>query len=394
MNLAKARAFLGRNTLHNVPFRGIHRSPTFMTSFRFGDTTFERRPWRFWDMHLPTTTWVPGWGAIKRDPSRNRQNQALPAGLCNIPDTHLPSPWTCNWSRCNTWERKSTLDVFIKELRHHYNIPGVLNPIMFQDTWYSPTVLESRGTFYLFEKVLGDSDPLYKFPGTYISVEDFLENCDWNEMVQMQPAKSLEPLVQDIVSPEKLPLTHSERGLRLASAEPYRKRTLLDVTRPEGVWSFEPRKHWLNRHNDPAPAQTDSWPQIPDSQLPEPFSCAWHAFHPLEYQEWEADLQQELLHRWGVADLVPVMFLAESNFDTAFYIPIVLRTGHTYYLWIWLEDPEAYVVAPTLRKFEGTYTVVEDFVQNADWNRMHKLELDGDGEPWEGYDEEMYRRNL
>ncbi|KAJ7040680.1 hypothetical protein C8F04DRAFT_1081734 [Mycena alexandri] len=380
MNLAKVRAFLGRSALHNVPFRGIHYSPTLMTSFRLGDTTFQRRPWRFWDMHLPTR-------------SRSCQNENLPAGLCNIPDTHLPSPWTCNWPDCRTWDRDSTLDVFIKELRHQYSIPRALNPIMFQDTWYSPTVLESRGTFYLYEKVLRTNKPyiLYTFPGVYVSVEDFFENCDWNGMVQTP--LSPDPLVPDVVSPEKLPLTHSEKGLRLASAEPYRKRTLLDMTRPEGVWTFESRKEWLNRGwNYPAPA---SWPRIPDKLLPEPFSCAWHAFSPADdwyephskYEDWEAGPQLGLLRRWGVPDLAPVMFMAESHFDCMFYIPTILRTGETYYLWIWLEDPDVYTISPILRKFEGTYASVEDFVENADWNKMYKIELDGDQE---SYEEEMY----
>ncbi|KAJ7019899.1 hypothetical protein C8F04DRAFT_1146411, partial [Mycena alexandri] len=220
-DLAKVRAFLGRSALHNVPFRGIHYSPTLMTSFRLGDTTFQRRPWRFWDMHLPT------------------------------------------------------------KLRHQYSIPRALNPIMFQDTWYSPTVLEyPAATFYLYEKVLRTNKPyiLYTFPGVYVSVEDFFENCDWNGMVQ----------------------TPLSPGLRLASAEPYRKRTLLDMTRPEAPTSI---------------------------------ACST--------------------------------------------IPTILRTGETYYLWIWLEDPDCIHHFTILRKFEGTYASVEDFCGECGLDKM-------------SYEEEMY----
>ncbi|KAJ7743852.1 hypothetical protein B0H16DRAFT_1889833 [Mycena metata] len=415
MDLAKAFASVERSTLRNVLSRRIHHSPApILSQVLTRRHHFPTQAMALLGHALPggelrlsdnvvcdpnsvtllsSTTFVRGWGAIReREPSCSRQNENLPDGLCNILDTHLPSPWTCNWPQWRTWDKRCTLDGFTEELRHWYGIFGALNPIMFQSSWFCPTVLESRGTFYLFEKGLRDPDVLYKFRGTYISVEDFLENCDWNEMVRMWRAKSSNlQVVPDIVSPEQLPLTHSERGLRLASAEPYCKRTLVDVTKPKGVWMFESRKDWLTRRTLPAPAHSVTWPQIPDEQLPEPFSCAWHAFPPTDdwyelyssWEDWQSGTQLELLRCWGVPDLTPVMFMAESQNDCQFYIPTVLRSGKTYYFWIWVEDPPGW--PPILGRFEGTYANVEDFVENADWNRMYQMEP---GEDWANEEEE------
>ncbi|KAJ7652079.1 hypothetical protein DFH06DRAFT_1331297 [Mycena polygramma] len=75
---------------------------------------------------------------------------------------------------------------------------------------------------------------------------------------------------------------------------------------------------------------------------------------------------KKMQDRWDVPDLTPVMFMAHSRYDCAFQVPTVLRAGDTYYLWKYQMD-EWY---PWLRKFEGIYASVEDFMENADWNRL------------------------
>ncbi|KAJ7450362.1 hypothetical protein FB451DRAFT_1566593 [Mycena latifolia] len=153
---------------------------------------------------------------------------------CAIPDTYLPVPWSCDWSNLDGWSWGP--EPLQDDLRRRYDIPGCLNPIMFHDSfmpeWLTPpstrfkgfptTLFESRGILYLasvtpWEAVasihsrtvfylleLGqawwdDNAPdhfMYRFSGLYSSVEDFLENCDWNQMQRMEGATSTSDRVQ------------------------------------------------------------------------------------------------------------------------------------------------------------------------------------------------------
>ncbi|KAJ7455871.1 hypothetical protein FB451DRAFT_1184166 [Mycena latifolia] len=301
---------------------------------------------------------------------------------CAIPETHLPVPWSCDWSKWYGWSCGPEL--LQDRLRHQYNIPGALNPIMFHNFFRSfTTVFESCGAFYLLEPIRdyvrkdASDHHMYRFLGLYSSVEDFLENCDWNKMQRMERGTSTAgEIVSSTEAPKKLPLTHSGRGMRVAAAEPYGKRNLLGMTRPEGIWSFKPRQDWVNEWLEeeyirkPAP-HTAAWPAIPDAQLPAPFTCAWHAFNPAD--NWyktdyrgPSDTQEGLYRYWGVPGLTPVIYMANSRYNCAFNCPTVLRAGDTYCWWLYEMDP----VILRLCKFDGTYKNVEDFIENGDWNRM------------------------
>ncbi|KAJ7151701.1 hypothetical protein C8R46DRAFT_491007 [Mycena filopes] len=246
MNLAKGFAFLGRGVLRSVTSRSIHSAGSSVPPFRLGDTTFRHRPWRFWDMHIPPTAF----GYEPRDSDKTRDSEyssynrvagptlPVPPEARTIPNTHLPSPWTCEWSNWRVRRRAEeiTLDEFTQEIRHKYGIPGALNPIIFHNTHLdTQPVSESRGMFYLFDNNCDGRrhHRLYKFPGVYVSVEDFFDKCYWNEMEVVKRAEKANSPIPTIASPETLALTHSDRGLRLASAEPYRKRYLLDMTMPK-----------------------------------------------------------------------------------------------------------------------------------------------------------------
>ena len=166
------------------------------------------------------------------------------------------------------------------------------------------------------------------------------------------------------------------------------------LTAMQGTWGFLPRLFATEPRFKPKP-HTEAWPALSNDQLPSPFSCMWSSWDPAD--DWvlpgsetriESDSQEELRRCWGVAGLTPVMFMAHARNDCAFFIPTVLRAGETYYLWRYEGDP----YFPWLRRFEGTYTSVEDFIANADWNALSdKLEeLDGWYEKWmaEGEDED------
>ncbi|KAJ7450341.1 hypothetical protein FB451DRAFT_721910 [Mycena latifolia] len=326
------------------------------------------------DLHTSETPWASG-PRVHRAPFLERHILMVVAARewCGIPDAHLPSPWSCDWSTWLGWSYGP--DLIQDTLRRQYNIATPLNPIMFHPD--STTIFESHGIFYLFDPLRswyssnGRDHNLYRFPDSYASVEEFIENCDWNLMERMEWGASSGRLVSNVET-QNLPLTHSEKGLRLTAAEPYGKRNLLAMTRPEATWSFQPRQDLLKGRstvtcNAPHIA---AWPSIPDTQLPAPFTCAWHAFMPAD--DWYStgddltDTQEELRRCWGVPGLMPVMYMAHSPFDSAYHCPTVLRAGETYYLWLYQMDP----IEPWLRKFEGSFKSVEDFMQNADWNRL------------------------
>ncbi|KAJ6456185.1 hypothetical protein C8R45DRAFT_1035201 [Mycena sanguinolenta] len=339
-----------------------------------GTTPNSRPPLRLHDLHRSETPWKPEPRVI-RAPflERRRMVEAATRKWCAIPETHLPSSWSCNWSKWYGWEVGPLL--LPEKLRHQYGIAGPLSPVMFQ---YGPaaTLFAVRGTFYLAERLRYRLENnvdhcLYEFPGSYRSVEDFVENADWNGMKKLEPGESIGPIAPSPTL-EPILLTHSEKGLRRASDVPYSKCNLLDLTRPEGTWPFRPRAGWIK----------ESWssgdlplplPIIPDEQLPSPFSCAWLAFRPAWY--WypsdtprnHPSYQEKLAYRWGVPDLEPVMFMGDdTSYSNMLEAPTVLRAGESYYLWLFEDDP----TDPWLRKFEGTYKNVEDFMQNADWNRL------------------------
>ncbi|KAJ7774476.1 hypothetical protein DFH07DRAFT_767192 [Mycena maculata] len=126
-----------------------------------------------------------------RDHADIRALESHPAmrDWCCIPDSELPEPWSCNWTKyyfSNIW--RSAHD---RELLHRYALSSP-NPIMFYGTFPHPLLLESAGAFYLYglpednklyacyADILGPSPPkhlLYQFDGA--SLADFIERAVW-----------------------------------------------------------------------------------------------------------------------------------------------------------------------------------------------------------------------
>jgi hypothetical protein len=113
------------------------------------------------------------------------------------------------------------------------------------------------------------------------------------------------------------------------------------------------------------------WPCIPDERLPEPWSCNWACWnyvedwYPQEHsRDYDPGHQATLHAQYGVAGLEPVMFMP-AGLDRG---PVILAAEGTYYLF-------NHQIHDWLKRFEGKYATVEEFIENGDWNRM-ELVLD------------------
>ncbi|KAJ6562975.1 hypothetical protein B0H10DRAFT_2239674 [Mycena sp. CBHHK59/15] len=146
---------------------------------------------------------------------------------------------------------------------------------------------------------------------------------------------------------------------------------LWDMCPPERTFGHVPcgLGHW--RDDRPEVDLTlRTWACVPDARLPALWSCDWAAFRdtyywcPAEDAERPHDL---LLENWRHLGLEPALFRA---CDPGYRTEVVLCTpGGTGMHFLWGHE----MGHDRLRCFEGEYTGVEDFIENADWNRMALL---------------------
>ncbi|KAJ7134245.1 hypothetical protein C8R44DRAFT_869911 [Mycena epipterygia] len=292
-----------------------------------------------------------------------------------IPDTQLPEPWSCNWEVWHGWKWQLPL---LYQVERWFNLPDPLNAIMFRTVDYT-TIFESRGVFYLYDAFMGISPRMFRFVGCFSSVEDFIESADWNEMQRLE----YEPLAGAGPTTTNCQVTFprsSGGGFRTAVDQPYQKRTLWDMAPSRGSWEYQPR--FMAERGCDTDAEIDialrKWGSVPDEQLPEPWSCNWARWgHVGEWFEQPFDLgcEKDLQERYGVAGLVPVMFIS-YGYDRG---PMILSADDIYYLYNHSMDD-------WLMRFDGTYTSVQDFIENGDWNRMKIM----DALPLEDFEEEEF----
>ncbi|KAJ6552262.1 hypothetical protein DFH09DRAFT_1366368 [Mycena vulgaris] len=337
-----------------------------MSSFRiFGNsrglaTLPVRRPRRFWDFHVPQATW-------DYRPRRIRK--------------------PCETTR--PYERDPLEAVLA--LRHGIS-DRRLTPIMF-NSFDQTTVFacaESK-RFYLYYGPTGwvqvqwpSEETMLSFDGVYPSVDAFFEEADWNRMERVHAVGG----VADPISIARLPSSDatlhliSAKGLRVTADEPYSRRTLWDMCPPPGAYMYEPREE---DHFEYTPDESDhlgvrEWPYIPESQLPEPWSCEWYTF--VARDDWY-DLepgqqgQEDIVEMYGpdLGGLVPAMFQPQRNWrgNTVLCPP---GGAGTYYLW-WSEirQPDG-IWGPIIgegHRFAGLYASVEHFVRAADWNHLESV---------------------
>jgi hypothetical protein len=79
---------------------------------------------------------------------------------------------------------------------------------------------------------------------------------------------------------------------------------------------------------------------------------------------FDAGHQAELQELYGIAGLIPVMFFPYPQ-DRG---PMVLSADGIYYLFN--HDYEDW-----LMRFDGRFTSAEDFLENGDWNRLVKMDI-------------------
>ncbi|KAJ6569232.1 hypothetical protein B0H19DRAFT_1373477 [Mycena capillaripes] len=325
-----------------------------------------RRPRRFWDFHVPKTAWdyCPRMNfEWKRTVARQHERDLAVRDWITIPDARLPGPWKYNWSVWPYWTNEHPLEAVLSRRYALDNEP--LTPIMFNSFDYTCTTVFARaktGTFYLYygpDEYGRYEERLYAFFGGFSSVEDFIEEADWNQMENVRPVLGIDKIMPSFplrsVAYAKMQVT-STRGFRIAAEQKYSKRTLCDVCPPAVTFMYQTRQHRITYDlNLNESHRTHEWPCIPDSQLPEPWSCDW--------SHWAGSLD---------CGLRPGVVCPDGSLPRRHGIVPPGDAG-TYYVWYndirdhsgpwgpWTGD---------MRRFEGVYASIQHFVQAADWNRI------------------------
>ncbi|KAJ7652121.1 hypothetical protein DFH06DRAFT_1206842 [Mycena polygramma] len=318
---------------------------------------------------------------------------------CWIPESDLPESWSCVWIRC-FWYWISAQNEFYRT----YTFPNP-HPIMFHSGEGETVLLESAGRFYLYglpeyaelyqfysdtlcPSLLFPQVPawspyvhdtnrclLYQFDGVYSSVADFLEHADWTRMSLVAPKPLESPPtagsshLESIKAP-MLPMTDYGGPLRIAANTHVRKRTLWDTYRPPGTWGFAPRY----THNSDV---KKVWDRSQHSVLPAP----WAWFNPQNTPSQRN--VSELQRFWFTPALTPVMFRCPELPGASNQMTVYSSHGKYY-----LEDED---LGSRLWEFQGTYASVDDFIDNADWNKLDPMENEEDKEYYEYWPEERKR---
>ncbi|KAJ7918595.1 hypothetical protein B0H13DRAFT_1992108 [Mycena leptocephala] len=157
------------------------------------------RPRRFWDLHVPKTTWDYRArqhlqrGGTKSDLKRARD-------WVSIPEKNLPEPWTCDWARWPLLENRLPVEAVLP-MRYAIGEEPLI-PIMFASD--NCAALDIRrvtlfacpqtNTFYLYRAPSQVADPgfeaegMWRFDGVFSSVGAFIEKADWNRVEKLRPA--------------------------------------------------------------------------------------------------------------------------------------------------------------------------------------------------------------
>ncbi|KAJ7905971.1 hypothetical protein B0H13DRAFT_2022238 [Mycena leptocephala] len=147
------------------------------------------RPRRFWDLHVPKTTWDYRArqhlqrGGTKSDLKRARD-------WVSIPEKNLPEPWTCDWARWPLLENRLPVDAVLP-MRYAIGEEPLL-PIMFASDNGAALDIRRTNTFYLYRAPSQVADPgfeaegMWRFDGVFSSVRAFIDKADWNRVEKIE----------------------------------------------------------------------------------------------------------------------------------------------------------------------------------------------------------------
>ncbi|KAJ6498503.1 hypothetical protein C8R47DRAFT_1212192 [Mycena vitilis] len=386
-----------RPAAHTLWTYSILRAPKFIrppANLRGLASALVIRPRRFWDLHVPYETW--DYRERVRLTYDMRFERFRSWSWVSISDRNLPEPWSCNWE---CWRLAYNNPPVEATLPLRYAISNEpLTPVMFatgdrgvDSRDVSIFACPVKKTWYLYrprDRYYDRADEeMWCFHGFFTSVREFIEKADWNRMEKIEPCNPDDGLTachsSHWVTTMKKFARHGDG--RTAANQPFAKRTLLDMIRPPGTYLHEARDYNdSNRNSKPyGPSLARAlreWPRIPDSDLPEPWSCRWEWFE--EATDWyyyegvstgesEAEMLVEV---YGAAlnAFIPAMFVTRSLRGPRGDI-VLCPPGFagTYYLW-WNEGRTPSDTGD-LHRFSGVYASVEHFIRTADWNKLEQV---------------------
>ncbi|KAJ7430530.1 hypothetical protein B0H11DRAFT_2135399 [Mycena galericulata] len=314
------------------------------------------RPWRFSDFFIPTRAWDyrprPDW-----DQHRNFELIGCET-WGNLSDEELPEPWSCDWGKWGmSWNGSTT-----SNLKYRFGLEAQ-KPLAFRCTRsdnHSTVFLGiekhlKKPKFYLYD---APSQDVFRFEQVLddtrsIGAAEWVQTADWNKMTHLgYLPRSWEKEDPDTVRPTR----H-----RYISGPP-----LFLADMHDGPWAAEPREKRdrdVIRALESNPTMRD-WCFIPDSELPEPWSCQW-------VHSYCSGSKTVLLESGGVFYLYD-----EPDCDDLYdfykehlapFPPTVSRTAAAVYRSI--SHPPG-VPEHLLYKFDGVYSSVADFIERADWMKM------------------------
>ncbi|KAJ7083248.1 hypothetical protein C8R44DRAFT_894584 [Mycena epipterygia] len=160
------------------------------------------------------------------------------------------------------------------------------------------------------------------------------------------------------------------RSRELASLPIRRPRRFWDFHIPMATWDYKgrishpPQKTTRLNERDTAACE---WVSIPDANLPGPWTCDWASW---PWWKNATALEAALAVQYAIsnAPLTPIVF---SSFDgsTVFACAPTRRFYLYYPPCIWEPRPDE-----TMYAFEGVFSSVDTFIEEADWNRVEKVE--------------------
>ncbi|KAJ7905985.1 hypothetical protein B0H13DRAFT_2022294 [Mycena leptocephala] len=127
-------------------------------------------PRRFWDLHVPKTTWDY---RARRHLQRGKKSDLKRArDWVSIPEKNLPEPWTCDWARWPLLENRLPVEAVLP-MRYAIGEEPLL-PIMFayRQRQFADPGFEAEG--------------IWRFDGVFSSVGAFIDKADWNRVEKIE----------------------------------------------------------------------------------------------------------------------------------------------------------------------------------------------------------------